>query len=136
DRLTAALAGAPRLPGRAELRALLDRLVAGCRSELESWGHDHVFTGPGMPAFRRQVPVRVAGRSAYLDVYAEAERVDFELDGAASHGSPGQREADLRRDALLATLGILVVRFTHHRLLHDTAAVRQEILAILAARSR
>ncbi|MEU4473288.1 DUF559 domain-containing protein [Micromonospora sp. NPDC023888] len=47
-----------------------------------------------------------------------------------------EREIDLRRDALLATIGILVVRFTHRRLTADPAQVRRETLAILAARSR
>ncbi|MFG1953524.1 endonuclease domain-containing protein [Micromonospora sp. NPDC048830] len=133
-RVSVALAAAPRLAHRADLRELLDRLAAGCRSPLEVWGHDHVFTGPGMPRFRRQFRVGVEGRIMYLDVYAERERVDFELDGATTHGDPRQREVDLRRDALLATRGILVVRFAHRRLVHETAQVRREILAILATR--
>ena len=49
---------------------------------------------------------------------------------------PAEREIDLRRDALLATVGILVVRFSHRRLTADPAQVRQETLAILASRSR
>lgn len=134
SRVAAALATAPKLTGRAELRVLLDRLTAGCRSALEIWGHDHVFTGPGMPPFQRQVRVQVGGRTFYLDVYAEPERVNIELDGAATHGDPRQREIDLRRDALLATIGILVVRFAHRRLVYETAEVRREILAILASR--
>ncbi|SCL33719.1 Transcriptional regulator, AbiEi antitoxin, Type IV TA system [Micromonospora rhizosphaerae] len=140
DRLTTprrafgALAAAPRLTGRAELRALLVKLAAGCRSPLEIWGHDHVFTGPDMPAFQRQVRIQARGRTVYLDVDAERERVDFELDGASTHGDRRQREVDLRRDALLATLGILVVRFAHRRLVHETDEVRREILAILASR--
>ncbi|MEH1014284.1 DUF559 domain-containing protein [Micromonospora sp. CPCC 206060] len=134
ERLRAELCGLPKLPHRAELRVLLDRLAAGCRSPLEIWGHDHVFTGPGMPPLKRQVRVRVGGRTSYLDVYAEAERVNIELDGASTHDDPRQREIDLRRDALLATLGILVVRFTHRRLVHEPDQVRREVLAILAAR--
>ncbi|WP_326557754.1 endonuclease domain-containing protein [Micromonospora sp. NBC_01796] len=134
DRIGVALMALPRLSGRAELRVLLDRLAAGCRSALEIWGHDHVFTGPGMPRFQRQVRIQVANRTMYLDVYAERERVAFELDGAATHGDPRQREIDLRRDALLATVGIMVVRFSHRRLVHDTAQVRREIIAILATR--
>ncbi|MEV4757784.1 DUF559 domain-containing protein [Micromonospora sp. NPDC049559] len=133
-RIVAAMARAPKLTGRVRLRVLLDRLAAGCHSALEIWGHDHVFSGSGMPSFQRQVRMRVAGRTVYLDVYAEHERVDFELDGAATHGDLRQREIDLRRDAALAALGILVVRFTHRRLVRETAAVRQEVLAILAAR--
>ncbi|WP_434739886.1 DUF559 domain-containing protein [Micromonospora sp. SH-82] len=134
DRVAAALAGAPRLTGRAELRTLLDRLHAGCRSPLEIWGHDRVFVGPGMPPLRRQFPVRLGARTVHLDAYAEVERVDFELDGATTHGDPRQREVDLRRDALLATRGILVVRFAHRRLVHEPDEVRREALAILATR--
>lgn len=134
ERLAGALEDTPRLSDRAACRGLLARLASGCRSALEIWGHDHVFTGSDLPPLQRQVRVQVGGRTLYLDVYAEAERVDFELDGAASHGSPAQREVDLRRDALLATAGILVVRFSHQRLRLDTAAVRREIRAILEAR--
>ena len=134
ERLSAALDRAPKLIDRAAFRHLLTKLADGCRSPLEIWGHEHVFTGPGMPAFRRQVPVRVWRRTVYLDMFAEGERVNIELDGATTHGSPGQREIDLRRDALLAAVGILVVRFAHRRLVHDVDEVRRETFAILATR--
>ncbi|MFY1576784.1 DUF559 domain-containing protein [Verrucosispora sp. WMMD703] len=110
--------------------------VDGCRSPLEIWGHDRVFTGPGMPVLMRQVRVRVNKRTMYLDLFAEQERVNIELDGATSHGDPRQREIDLRRDALLATVGILVVRFSHRRLVREPDEVRRETLAILAGRRR
>jgi very-short-patch-repair endonuclease len=135
-RILAALEAVPRLSDRAAIRSLLDRLAGGCHSALEIWGHDQVFTGPGMPPFERQVAVRVGGRTIYLDVLARAERVNFELDGSASHGAPEQREIDLRRDARLAALGIQVVRFSHRRLLHEREAVRREVLDILAAARR
>ncbi|CCH19027.1 DUF559 domain-containing protein [Micromonospora lupini] len=134
QRLVAALAEVPRITDRAALRDLLDRLAAGCRSPLEIWGHDRVFTGPGMPAFTRQVRVRVGARTIYLDMFAEVERVNVELDGAGTHADPAEREIDLRRDALLATIGILVVRFTHRRLVANPAQIRQETLAILDSR--
>ncbi|MEU8179425.1 DUF559 domain-containing protein [Micromonospora sp. NPDC049047] len=134
QRLTAALAEVPRLTDRASVRRLVDRLLAGCRSPLEVWGHEHVFVGPDLPTFIRQARMRVGARTIYLDMYAEAERVDIELDGATSHGDPTEREIDLRRDALLATVGILVVRFSHRRLLADPARVREETRAILASR--
>ncbi|MEO3778816.1 DUF559 domain-containing protein [Micromonospora sp. B11E3] len=134
ERLSATLGRVPTLEDRAACRTLLARLAEGCRSELEIWGHEHVFTGPGMPAFRRQVRVRVGRRTMYLDLFAERERVDIELDGASTHGDPRQREIDLRRDALLATVGILVVRFARRRLVHEADDVRRETLAILATR--
>ncbi|SNT64641.1 Protein of unknown function [Asanoa hainanensis] len=135
-RVRVALDGARRLNGLHEFRQLVRLLAQGCRSELEIWGHDNVFTGPGMPRFARQFPITLGGRTVYLDVFAEPERVDFELDGFSTHGDPRQREADLRRDAALAAQGILVVRFTRRRLLSEPIAVRTEILAILCARQR
>ncbi|NUR70556.1 MAG: DUF559 domain-containing protein [Hamadaea sp.] len=119
---------------RASLVRLVDRLAGGCRSQLELFGADHVFTGPDLPDFRRQVPVIVAGRTFYLDLYAERERVDIELDGASWHGSAQQRERDVRRDAALATVGILVVRYTYRRLVSDSEGVRRELGRILARR--
>jgi very-short-patch-repair endonuclease len=62
--------------------------------------------------------------------------VAVELDGAAWHGSQSQRERAVRRDAQLAALGIVVVRFTHHRLHHEPDRVIDELLSILAARRR
>jgi len=132
DRLRRRLAEMPKLTGAADLKRLLDLVAAGCHSPLELWGALHVFTGPGMPAFKRQHSV--AGY--LLDVYAEQERVAFELDGHAFHGDPVQRERDLRRDAALAAHGIQVVRFTYARLMSEPEAVRREVLAILAAARR
>ncbi|MEV6971558.1 DUF559 domain-containing protein [Hamadaea sp. NPDC051192] len=124
----------PHPPGLAELRTLAGRLMNGCRSALELWGADHVFTGPDMPPFLRQAPIIMNGRTHYLDVFAEAEQVDFELDGAAWHGSPTQRERDLRRDSQLAAEGILVVRFSYARLMREPLRVRDEVRRILAKR--
>ncbi|WP_245870854.1 DUF559 domain-containing protein [Asanoa hainanensis] len=134
QRVGDALAEAPKLAGRVELRRLLAKLAAGCRSGLEIWGDDHVFTAAGMPAFARQVPVRLDSYTTYLDVYHEPTRVNFELDGASVHGGPRQREIDLRRDAALAARGILVVRFSHARLTREPDAVRREVLTILGNR--
>lgn len=130
------LALQPRLLDRAALRQVLRLLAAGCHSPLELWGALHVFIGPGMPALKRQYRVRAGGHSYLLDLYAERERVAFELDGAAFHGDRIQRERDLRRDAALAALGIQVIRFSYARLTSEPDAVRREVLAVLAARRR
>jgi very-short-patch-repair endonuclease len=131
DRLRAALDTQPRLGGRRHLAHLIDLLAAGCRSELELWGYAHVFSGLRL---RWQVRLPMEGRAVYLDVYDEATRVNFELDGRQYHGSVQDRERDLRRDALLAARGIMVVRFTHDRLRREPAEVRRQVLAILASR--
>jgi very-short-patch-repair endonuclease len=136
QRIGDALIDAPTLPARAELRGLLAKLAAGCRSALEIWGDDRVFVGSGMPGFVRQFPIRLDGYTAYLDIFHEETRVNFELDGASVHGSPRQREIDLRRDAALAARGILVIRLSHARLTNEPEAVRREVLMILRSRTR
>jgi very-short-patch-repair endonuclease len=134
ERLRTAVESTPNLPDRLMLLRLTSLLALGCRSELELCGYDHVFRG--LPDLRRQVPIRAGRRTVYLDIYAEPERVNFELDGAGYHSAPIDRERDLQRDAALGALGIMVVRFTHRRLTTDPASVRREALAILAARRR
>ena len=52
---------------RGAVGLLVELLLLGCHSALEIWGHDHVFTGPGMPPSRAQVPVRLGQRTIYLD---------------------------------------------------------------------
>ncbi len=134
ERLRAVVAATSNLPGRQELLRLTGLLAAGCHSWLELWGYERVLTGPELGHLRRQVPVRLGRRTIYLDTFAEAEQVDFELDGHSWHSAKPDRERDLRRDAALATLGITVVRFSHDRLLSEPEAVRAEAIAILRAR--
>jgi very-short-patch-repair endonuclease len=132
-RLRVALGAVPRLGGRRHLAKLIDLLDAGCRSELELWGYVVVFQGLGL---RWQMPIRIDGRTCYLDLYDEVGRVNFELDGRKYHSGVVDRERDLRRDAALAAMGITVVRFTHDRLVREPGAVRDQAIAILASRRR
>ncbi len=76
------------------------------------------------------------GRRAHLDVAYESELVDIELDGSRYHFGFERRERDMRRDAALAALGWLVLRFSHRRLHEEPDAVRREILATLEVRRR
>jgi hypothetical protein len=133
-RLLDALATNQTLPSRAELVRLANLLERGCRSELELFGYVEVFTGAGMPELEWNVPVRLDHRTIYLDAYCRAARVNFELDGAKWHASAADRERDARRDAALAAMGIMVVRFTHDQLVNDPDRVRAQIRAIVAAR--
>jgi len=136
DRVRSALDQVRSLPQRAGLADLLEKVSAGCRSPLELWGYEHVFTGPGMERLRFQVPVPLGARTVWLDVFDEESLTNFELDGAKYHSSPADRERDLRRDAALATISIQVVRFSHERLTRRVVEVRREVLAIMAARRR
>jgi len=133
-RLRKELERLPNLRDRANLYRTLQLIDAGCRSWLEILGCLAVFRHPSLPPSRGQVPVQIGSRTIYLDRFFEAEMVNVELDGSESHGSQEARERDRRRDAALASLGILVVRYTYRRLVHETAAVRAELAQILAMR--
>lgn len=133
-RLRQELARHPRLPGRAGLQDLLAKIEAGCRSELELWGHDHVFTGPQFAELERQVPVLVGGQSFVLDCFDRREVLAIELDDRQYRDGPWQRERDLARDAAVAELGILTVRYAHRRLTREPAACRDQVLRLVTVR--
>jgi very-short-patch-repair endonuclease len=126
----------PKLPARAGLAELVQLLLDGCRSELEIWGCLHVLRGAGMPTFMLQRRVVVAGRTFYLDAACDDVKLAVELDGAAYHGSRKQREDDIHRDALLATIGWQTLRFGHRRMTTQPDACRRDIRAVYAARRR
>jgi very-short-patch-repair endonuclease len=127
DRLT-------RLPRRREFLDLVSLLEAGCESELEIWGHLHVFDVPGLRHAKPQKRLHVRGQWYRLDLAYEAERVAVEMDGSQYHSSEEQRERDRRRDAALGTVDWLTLRYSHRRLHSDVAGCRQDTLATLAAR--
>lgn len=63
-------------------------------------------------------------------------RPEVFVDGGAWHGSQRQREADIRRDSLLATVGWQTLRFGFRRMTGSSEACRREILAVHVARLR
>ena len=128
------LARRPRLAGRAALSAVVQLLHDGCRSELEIWGCLQVLRGPGMPAFTLQRRVEVGGRVYLLDAAYDEVKLAVEMDGAAYHGSSQQRERDIRRDALLATVGWQTLRFGYSRMTAAPDACRRDIRAAYASR--
>jgi very-short-patch-repair endonuclease len=136
DDLAAEACAAHGLAGRAELRQFVQQLVLGCESELELWGYLHVFDVPGLRHGVRQLPVEVRGRRYRLDLGYEAERVAVELDGHRFHSSRAQRERDLERDAALAAVGWITLRYSHERLHEDVFGCRRDTLAVLANRRR
>jgi hypothetical protein len=125
---------ASNTPGAAPIRRLHDLLDAGCQSELEMWGLTHVFDHPALPPSVAQRPVQLRDRTIYLDRAYDDVLVGVELDGAAYHFGRPQRERDMRRDAELAALGWLILRFSYWRLRSDPDGVRREIAAVIATR--
>jgi len=130
------LAIRPRLPGRRELHELVGLLADGCRSELEIWGCLEVLRAPGMPPFVQQREVVVAGRRHFLDAAYDEVLLAVEMDGAAWHGSPRQREADLRRDSLVATIGWQTLRYSYRRMTDAPDGCRRGIRSTYDARLR
>lgn len=120
--------------GRSRLRQLIDQLDAGCESELELWGYLEVFDVPGLRHGVRQKVIQVAGRRYRLDLGYDEERVAVELDGYRFHSTREQRERDMRRDAALASVDWLTLRYSHERLHDDIGGCRRDTLATLDAR--
>ena len=125
-----------RLPGRRELGRLVDLVAAGCQSELEIWGLLGVFDVPGLRQAVRQRPVSVGGATYYLDLAYDDERVAVELDGDRFHSTRRARDRDRRRDAALAGVGWLTLRFSYDRLTTDVDGCRHDTLRTLASRRR
>lgn len=133
-RLRNELARWPALPGHRELALLIELVEQGCHSELEIWGVRDVLRGPGMPRFVQQHAVALPYGTVHLDAAIPDLKIAIELDGAAFHGSAEARERDLRRDAALAALGWIVLRFSYRRLTSEPKACQREILQVCAAR--
>ena len=126
----------PCLRSRAALLQLVELLADGCQSELEIWGCVNVLRAPGMPVFVQQRRVVVNGEVFFLDAAYEEVNLAVEMDGAAWHGSREQRERDIRRDALLATIGWQTLRFGYRRLTSAPDGCRRDVLAAYRARRR
>jgi hypothetical protein len=124
----------PELPGRSALLDLLGLIAGGCQSELEIFGVRNVLDIPGIAPCVQQHRVHLPFGPVHLDAAWPEVKLAVELDGAAFHGSREARERDLRRDAALAALGWVVLRFSYRRLTREPAACRAEILAVYRGR--
>jgi very-short-patch-repair endonuclease len=134
DRLLDALAASGRVHGAAQMRHAFGLIARGCHSPLELWGHENVFNVGALRHAQCQVRMQTPSGVIYVDRFYAAEMVAVEMDGAAYHGAPGQRERDIRRDATLAALGIQTIRFSHPRLFGDAPGARSDLLHVLAVR--
>ena len=103
---------APRLPGRAALLALLGEVGGGSHSHLEVLGL-RVARAAGVPEPRRQHAIAVPGMVVHVDLAWPEVRLAVEFDGAAFHSGREDWQRDLRRDAALAALGWVVLRFSY-----------------------
>lgn len=116
------------------LQAVCDA-EAGCESVLEAFGLRRVFTGHEFAHWLRQHRLMLDGIGVRLDMYDPLTRTAVELDGETYHGSDEARGRDARRDALLASHGILTVRFTSRDLRQHPGWCRDTTLRTVRMRA-
>ncbi len=124
-----------RIPGRRRLERLALRAELGDESHLEERASTTVFTGAAFADLLRQHRVVVEGEAFRLDYFDPLSRVAFEVDGMASHATPRGKARDSRRDALLATVGILTLRFTYADVMNRPEWCRRVALDVMVGRS-
>ena len=131
------LESARRWPRVTERQALIDlaRLFTeGVHSFLEHRARARVFTGSEWDHFERQVTLRPQGERVDADMLSREAMLAVELDGARYHSGDRKRRGDLRRDALLATLGYATIRLTFEDITRRPEWCRATVRA--AARAR
>jgi very-short-patch-repair endonuclease len=132
-RLAALLARYPARPGTPKLRQLLDgpRRPALTRSEAEER-----FLGLVRRAGLSEPEANVALHGYELDLLWRDEGLAVEIDGYAFHGDRDAFEADRRRDAVLASHGLQVVRITWRQITEEPEATLVLVTRALAERGR
>ena len=125
----------PRIRNRRALEAALRAAVMGAESFAEAIAIREVFR---TQAFARLVPqhrLRVAGQAVRLDFFHPDSRTAIEIDGAAFHSAADARLRDIRRDTLLASVGILTLRLAAADVLSMPAWCRARAAEAIAART-
>jgi hypothetical protein len=107
----AELTAVPRLPGLVPLRELLAQARAGAQSQLEILGLRALLTA-GLPPPQLQYGIDLGFGTLHVDAAWPEVKLAVEFDGAAYHSKADDWQRDLRRDAALAALGWVVLRFS------------------------
>lgn len=129
--LETAAAGIPRRGSRWLLEALED-VGVGTRSMGKSRMRRAVRRA-GLPEPEWNATMETAYGTVLLDALWSAAGVAVEIDGARWHLDATAWEADQRRQNAIQASGVLVLRFTVHRLVHDIDNVIAEIRAVLTS---
>ncbi|MGY1639774.1 DUF559 domain-containing protein [Geodermatophilus sp. SYSU D00703] len=130
-----AAADRPNLGGHRLLTQAIDLADDGCKSELEALGVLNVFIHGSLPRSVGQYRIALPTGGIRLDRAWPEVKLAVELDGARHHTSPEDRRKDLARDAALAALGWVVLRFTYADVRRDPEAVRRRVLDVYAMRA-
>lgn len=124
-----------RVPDRRHLMRVIAATADGAESHLETLGLRTVFATREFSGFIRQHRLRVQETAYRLDMYDPITRTAVELDGTETHGVATQRARDIRRDAKLASAGIVTLRFTYGDIADRAQWCRTMVRKTLAARS-
>lgn len=120
--------------GRRALMSTLSAVKAGSESHLETIGLSSVFHTKEFAGFVRQHRLSGDGTPYRLDMYHPTTRTAVELDGATGHDGSENRGRDVNRDAALASVGILTLRFTYRDLATRAPWCREMVRRTLAQR--
>lgn len=123
----------PRVVGRRALMRRLELASTGVESFLEERAWSTVLAGKLGTRLLRQHTVTARGARCRLDAYDALTRTALEFDGARWHRGD-QQARDSRRDAVLATQGILTVRFTYDDVMRRAGWCRAVVEQVLAQR--
>ncbi|WP_159448769.1 endonuclease domain-containing protein [Demequina sp. NBRC 110053] len=123
-----------RIPDRDGLLKVVALAREGVQSMLEYIAATEVFHGPEWRDWERQGAIAVGGRVLHPDMVHRASRIAIELDGARHHSDDGQRRRDIERDALLASVGFMVIRLTWEDITRRPEWCRRRVREALAAR--
>jgi hypothetical protein len=133
DDVEAELARVPRLPGLTSLRELLAAGRAGTHSHLELIGV-RALLAAGLPPPQLQYEIQLGYGSLHVDAAWPEVRLAVEFDGAAYHAGRDTWQRDLRRDAALAALGWVVLRFSYADVTERPAFCGAQVAAAYRAR--
>jgi hypothetical protein len=138
DQIRDALAGRPRVSGRAAMTGMLGDLAEGTCSALEHLFLTRVLRPHGLPRPRQQTPRVVISsegvRREYRDVEWEKWSLVVELDGRAFHDHATQRDLDLDRDLDDAVAGSLAIRLGWGQVTRRSCRTAHRLAVLLAAR--
>ncbi|TQN41306.1 uncharacterized protein DUF559 [Blastococcus colisei] len=123
----------PRLPGLAALRELLGAVAAGQQSHLERLGLQALLAA-GLPSPVLQHEIRLGAGTVHVDAAWPEVRLAVEFDGAAFHADREAWQRDLRRDAALAALGWVVLRFSYADITRRPTACGAQVAAAYRTR--
>ena len=132
EEIALAVHSLPRIRDRAGVLRRAAMAAGGIESFLEERGARSVLIGPELAGLVRQHRLTVGGSVMRVDAFHGPTLTAFEFDGARFHEP--RRLEDARRDALLATAGVLTIRFGYADVMNRPEWCRALARRVIATR--